>query len=46
MEFIPAHPEYYPDWERVSVNPNLTMEFIEGHPKYPWYWKGFQIILI
>ena len=38
MEMNENHPEKPGDWDRISENPNLTMEFIEKHPEKPWDW--------
>ena len=37
-KFLLKHPDKL-DWERISSNPNITMDIIEKYPNKPWVWS-------
>ena len=38
-KLILKYPDKPWDWERISENPNITMDFIDTHPDKPWDWR-------
>lgn len=43
IRLLEKYPEKNWNWERLSANPNITLEYIDKHPtsdKYRWNWLG------
>ena len=39
IRILEAFPEKPWNWEKLSRNPNITMEFVSHHLDKPWIWK-------